>query len=128
MWKAGEVTIETRKPFGPSSGTFSSTGAIPDSGTFLNSSVILGEVDASDVVTVHLTQRFEGALGSFTMRAAITETTTDDPAVLTDDGTWAIIDGTGTYETLRGRGRVIGTVDAGRDLMDRTYTGIVGHG
>jgi hypothetical protein len=55
-----------RKPFGPTPGTFSSTGAIPESGTFLNSIVILGGLDASDFVTVHVTQRFDGALGSVT--------------------------------------------------------------
>jgi hypothetical protein len=36
--------------------------------------VILGGVDASDVVTVDVTQQFDGALGTFTLRAAITET------------------------------------------------------
>ena len=123
MRKADAVTIETQKPFGPSPGTFSSTGAISESGTFLNSSVILGSVDASDSVTVDVTQRFEGALGSFTLRAAITETATEDPHVLSDHGSWAIIDGTGAYETLQGRGRVTGTADENRDLINRTYHG-----
>ena len=125
MWTAGAVTIETRKPFGPSPGTFSSTGAIPESGTFLNSSVILEAVDASDCVTVHVTQRFDGALGTFTLRAAITETATEDPHVLTDDGTWAIIEGTGAYEALQGRGRVTGSADDNLDLISRTYSGTV---
>jgi hypothetical protein len=128
MRKRGAVTIETRKPFGPSPGIFSSTGAIPESGTFLNSSVIFEGVDASDVVTVHVTQRFDGALGTFTLRAAITETATEDPNVLTDDGTWLIIDGTGTYETLQGRGRVTGTADDNLDLISRTYSGTVHRG
>jgi hypothetical protein len=123
--KGGAVTIETRKPFGPSPGIFSSTGAIPESGTFLNSSVIFADSDASDFVTVHITQRFDGALGTFTLRAAITETATQDPNVLTDDGTWVIIDGTGAYETLQGRGRVTGTADDNLDLIRRTYSGTV---
>ena len=122
------MTIETRKPFGPAPGTFSSSGAIPESGTFLNSSVIFEEVDASDFVTVHVTQRFDGALGTFTLRAAITQTASDDPRVLTDDGTWAIIDGTGAYETLQGRGRVIGIADDNLDLISRTYRGTVRRG
>jgi hypothetical protein len=122
------MTMETRKPFGPSPGTFSSTGAIPESGTFVNSSVIFGDLDAPDVVTVHVTQRFDGALGTFTLRAAITETATEHPSVLTDDGTWVIIDGTGAYETLRGRGRVTGTADDKRDLISRTYSGTVRRG
>jgi hypothetical protein len=128
MWSAGAVTIETRKPFGPSPGIFSSTGAIPESGTFLNSSVILEDLDASDFVTVHITQRFDGALGTFTLRAAITETATQDPHVLTDDGTWVITDGTGAYETLQGRGRVTGTADDNLDLISRTYSGTVQRG
>lgn len=125
MRKAAVVTIETQKPFGPSSGTFSSTGAIPESGTFMNSSVIFEDVDASDFVTVHVTQRFDGAFGTFTLRAAITETATEDPNVLTEHGTWAIIDGTGAYQTLQGRGRITGTADDNRDLITRTYTGTV---
>jgi hypothetical protein len=128
MRRAAAVTIETEKPFGPSPGTFSSSGAIPESGTFLNSSVILEDVDAPDSVTVHVTQRFDGALGTFTLRAAITETATEDPNVLTDDGTWVIIDGTSAYETLRGRGRVTGIADDNLDLISRTYSGTVHRG
>lgn len=125
MPKAGTVTIETHKPFGPSPGTFSSTGAIAESGTFLNSSVIFTDPDTSDTITVQVTQRFDGALGTFTLRAAITETATDDPNVLTDDGTWEIIHGTGAYETLQGRGQIAGTTDDNRDLISRTYSGTV---
>jgi hypothetical protein len=128
MRNRGAVTIETRKPFGPSPGIFSSTGAIAESGTFLNSSLILGDVDACDFVTVHVTQRFDGALGTFTLRAAITETENEDPNVLTDDGTWLIIDGTGAYVALQGRGRVTGTVDDTVDLISRTYSGTVRRG
>jgi len=125
MRKGGAVTIETRKPFGPTPGIFSSTGAIPESGTFLNSSVILEAADASDFVTAHVTQRFDGALGTFTLRAAITETATADPHVLTEAGTWVIIGGTGAYEALRGRGRITGTADDNVDLITRTYRGTV---
>jgi hypothetical protein len=128
MRKDAPVTIETHKPFGPSPGIFSSTGAIPESGTFLNSSVIFEDVDASDFVTLHITQRFDGALGTFTLRAAITEIATEDPHVLTDDGTWVITNGTGAYETLQGRGRITGTADDNRDLISRTYSGTVRRG
>jgi hypothetical protein len=121
----GAVTIETRKPFGPAPGIFSSFGAIPESGTFLNSSVIFEGVGAPDVVTVRVTQRFDGALGTFTLRATITETATEDPSVLTDRGTWVIINGTGAYEALQGRGRVMGTADDTLDLISRIYSGTV---
>jgi hypothetical protein len=128
MRNRGAVTIETRKPFGPSPGIFSSIGAISESGTFLNSSLILEDLDACEFVTVHVTQRFDGALGTFTLRAAITETATQNPNVLTDDGTWVIIDGTGAYESLQGRGRVTGTADDTVDLISRTYRGTVRRG
>ena len=128
MPKAGPVTIKTQKPFGPSAGTFASTGAIPESGTFMNSSVIVERVDAPEAIKVHVTQRFNGALGTFTLRAAITETVTEDPNVLADDGTWAIIGGTGAYETLQGRGRVKGIADDNLDLIRRTYSGTMRRG
>ena len=128
MAKAGTVTIEACKPFGPSPGIFSATGAIAESGTVLNSSLILEPLDGPDFVTVHITQRFDGALGTFTLRAVITETATENPHVLTDDGAWAIIDGTGAYETLQGRGLVTGTADEHLDLISRTYRGTVRRG
>lgn len=124
----GAVTIETRKPFGPSAGIFSSTGAISESGSFLNSSLILEGVEAPDSVTVHVTQRFDGALGTFTLRATITEAATGDPHVLADGGTWLIIAGTGAYESLRGRGRLTGIADGGLGLISRTYSGTVRRG
>jgi hypothetical protein len=121
MPRAAAVTIATQKPFGPSPGSFSSIGAISESGTFLNSSVILGCLNASDSVTVDVTQRFEGPLGTFTLRAAISETATEDPHVLNDHGSWVVIDGTGVYETLQGRGWVTGTADDNLGLICRTY-------
>ena len=122
------MTIETRKPFGPFPGVFASTGAITESGTVRNSSLLLERPDGPDFVTVHVTQRFDGALGSFTLRAAITEIATEDPSVLADDGTWEIIGGTGAYEEMRGRGRVTGTADAKIDLISRTYSGTMDRG
>lgn len=119
------VTIETQKPFGPSPGTFSATGAISDSGTFVNSSFVFGGVGAPNFVSVHATQTFDGALGTFTLRVNIKETATEDPNVLTDKGTWAVIDGTGAYETLRGSGQVTGTADDNTGVISRTYTGTV---
>ena len=119
------MTIETRKPFGPKAGIFSSTGAMSESGSFLNSSLILEDVSTPDSVTVHVTQRFEGALGTFTLRAAISQTASGHPRVLSDHGSWVVIGGTESYETLRGRGRVTGTADDALDLIRRTYSGRV---
>jgi hypothetical protein len=128
MRNDGAVTIETRKPFGPKAGIFASTGAMSESGTFVNSSLFLAGLDALDAVTVHVTQRFDGALGTFTLRATITEAATADPHVLADDGTWQIIAGTGAYASLRGRGRLGGIADGELDLISRTYSGTVRRG
>ena len=119
------VTIETEKPFGPSPGTFSATGAISDAGTFVNASFVFGGIGAPNFVSVHAQQRFEGALGTFTLRANIKETETEDPNVLTDEGAWAVVDGTGAYQTLRGGGQVTGTADDNAGVISRTYTGTV---
>jgi hypothetical protein len=72
----------------------------------VNSSFTFSAVGAPNFVIVHVTQWFDGALGTFTLRADITETATADPNVLTDKGTWAILNGTGAYETLRGQGQL----------------------
>jgi hypothetical protein len=128
MREEGTVTIGTRKPFGPAAGIFTSIGAMSESGTFLNSSLILEGADAPGFVTVHVTQRFDGALGTFTLRATITETATAESHVLADDGTWLIIAGTGAYETLRGQGRLSGIADGELDLISRTYSGTVRRG
>jgi hypothetical protein len=122
---AGAVMIETRKPFGPAPGRFCISGALAESGSFSNSSLILDGQSSPRSVTVHVTQRFAGALGTFTLRAEITQTATADPGVLAEDGTWAIIDGAGAYATLRGHGGVTGTADDNHDLITRTYEGVV---
>ena len=119
------VTIQTQKPFGPAPGTFSATGAISDSGTFANVRRTIGGIGAPTFLINHLEQRFEGAFGSFTLRAEIKETLTADPFVLTGEGTWAVLDGTGAYATLRGHGTVTGTADEHTGVITRVYTGRV---
>ena len=96
-----------------------------DAGTFFNSRIAFGGLGAPNFVSVHVTQTFEGALGTFTLRAEIKETATEDPNVLYANGTWAVVDGTGAYETLRGQGQVTGTADDNIDVISRTYTGNV---
>jgi hypothetical protein len=119
------VTIETEKPFGPLPGTFSASGAISDSGTFANTSIVFSAIGAPTFGITHVTAQFEGSLGTFTLRATIKETLTADPNVLTDTGTWSILDGTGAYEHLRGQGEVTGTADDNQNLISRTYAGTV---
>jgi hypothetical protein len=119
------VTIETQKPFGPAPGTFSASGGISDAGSFANVSRKASALGAPTFLINHLQQRFEGVFGTFTLEAQIKETVTQDPNVLTGEGTWALLDGTGAYATLRGRGTVTGTADDNTGVITRTYTGIV---
>jgi hypothetical protein len=123
MASARAVTIRTRKPFGPLAGTFAAAGAMTEAGSFVNSSLIMRGAGDPRVVTVHVTQRFDGAHGTFTLRADITQTATSVPGVLADEGTWALIGGTGAYERLSGSGRVTGTADGNRDVIRRTFAG-----
>ena len=126
--QGGAVTISTQKPFGPSPGTFAATGAISDSGTFFNLSIAFGGLGAPSFVSIHATQEFDGALGSFTIRADIKETVTADPNVATDEGTWAVISGTGAYSSLTGQGQVTGTANESTGVISRTYSGTVRFG
>ncbi|MEO8330692.1 MAG: hypothetical protein ABI586_11845 [Candidatus Nanopelagicales bacterium] len=122
------LTFTTAKPFGPVPGTFEATGGFTDSGTFTNTRFVFGALGAPTFVSIHVTQVFQGTQGSFTLRAEIKETLTQDPLVLVDSGTWAIIDGTGVYETVHGRGAITGTADEHSGVISRTYTGTVRFG
>jgi hypothetical protein len=128
MERARTVTIRTRKPFGPLPGSYAASGAIAESGSFINSSLLVRSSGDPGRVTVHVTQRFDCAAGSFTLRADIVETATRVPGVVADAGTWVVIGGTGEYERLRGRGRVTGTADCNRDVISRTFAGTLRRG
>jgi hypothetical protein len=120
-----EVTIQTSKAPGPVSGTFSATGAFVDSGAINNLDIGFVALGAPDFGITHLTILFTGDDGTFTLKAHIKETLTSDPNVLTDNGTWTIIAGTGAYADLHGHGTVVGTVDDNVNLITRTYEGDV---
>src|SRR5215210_2080498 len=118
--EAQAVTITTEKAFGPVPGTFDATGAFTDSGSFANTSFVFGALGAPKFVSIHVVQVFQGTQGSITLRADIKESLTQDPLVLVDSGTWAIIEGTGAYETAHGRGTVTGTADDHSGVISRT--------
>ena len=119
------VHIETEKPFGALPGTFSAAGGISDSGVFGNLSRTVSAIPAPTFLISHVVQEFEGALGTFVVRAEIKETVTDDPNVLTNEGSWVILRGTGAYETLHGQGQLTGTADHNTGIISRTYIGNV---
>jgi hypothetical protein len=128
MESARAVTIRTRKPFGPLPGTFAAAGAVAESGSFVNSSLLVRGTGDPARVTVHVTQRFDGAHGTFTLRADMTVTATSAPGVVADEGTWIVIGGTGEYERLSGNGRVTGTADGIHDAISRTFAGTMRRG
>jgi hypothetical protein len=119
------ATIVAVKPVGPVPGTFTTAGAISDAGTFRTVRRIVSAIPAPTFLISHLTLVFEGAFGTFTVRAQITESLTADPAILLNEGRWVIVDGTGAYAALRGEGEVIGTVDETLNLITRTFRGVV---
>jgi hypothetical protein len=120
-----QVSIETSKPPGPVSGTFTSSGAITANGTIANLRFGVSALGAPTFQITHVTILFTGTDGTFTMKAQITETLTSDPNVLTDNGTWTIAAGTGIYARLHGQGTVVGSVDENVNLITRTFQGQV---
>lgn len=119
------ITITTHKPLGPVPGTFVTSGAFADSGILVTESRVVSALPSPFGVVTHLLLRFDGQQGSFWMRTQIIETVTDDEHIFANDGVWVIVDGTGTYSTLRGTGDMEGTVDDVANLITRTYTGLV---
>ena len=119
------ITITTSKPFGPAPGTFSVSGAFADSGQMENLSRIASGFGAPTFSGSHLTILFTGANGTFTIKAQILETVTTNPLILTNTGTWTVINGTGAYARLHGTGTVSGTADDTINLITRIYQGSV---
>ena len=118
-----DLVIRTTKTKGPVDGTFSASGAFDDNGTLITEEMTHEEVAAG--LETRLRLRLEGEYGSFTIRASIIETWTEDRAVLANKGTWTIVTGTGAYVSLRGGGTVEGTVDDNTRLVCRTYSACI---
>jgi hypothetical protein len=119
------LSIQTTKPLGPALGQFFASGAFSDSGVLLTERRIVGAVPSPFGVVTDLVLRFEGQYGTFTLQVQIMETVTADPNVFANEGTWAVVDGTGAYATLHGTGDVEGTVDDTANLITRDYVGLV---
>jgi hypothetical protein len=119
------VTIATTKDPGPVPGTFTLAGAITDAGTLTTLNLHFSAVPAPDHLITHLTLRFDGASGSFTVKAQVRETPTSNPEVFANEGVWEIIGGTGAYAKLHGGGRLTGTVADVPNGVNRTFIGEV---
>ena len=118
------ITIDTYRERG-SPGTFSLSGVITDSGTFTTANLVFSGIGAPNFLIIHATYEFVGSLGTFILRTQITETLTADPNVLTGNGNWVILSGTGAYEGLNAQGEITGVTDENLepDVFIRLYTG-----
>ena len=117
------ITIETTR-LGPT-GTFDTSGAFADEGTFEVRDPVFGGPGPGRFVNVHATETFTGTAGTFTMTRNVRVTWGDDPNVRTIDGTWVVTSGTGAYEDLHAHGRISGTVQGSppAETFELTYTG-----
>jgi hypothetical protein len=119
------VTIATDR-FRDAPGDFTATGAVEDSGEFTVEVQHFGGIGAPTFLIIDAIYSFAGALGAFTMRVRIKDTfNPDDPALLTAEGTWVVLSGTGAYDRLHARGTLTGTLDEHAEPAHflRTFTG-----
>ena len=117
------ITIEATR-LGPT-GTFDTSGAFADEGTFEVLAPVFGGPGPGKFVNVHATETFTGTAGTFTMTRKIRVTWGDDPNLRTIDGTWVVTSGTGAYEDLHAHGSISGTAQgsAPPETFVLTYAG-----
>lgn len=117
------ITIEATR-LGPT-GTFSTSGAFVDQGTFEVRDPVFGGPGPGTFVNVHATEMFTGTAGTFTMTRKIQVTWGDDPNVRTIDGFWVVTSGTGAYEDLHAHGTISGTAQGSQppETFVLTYSG-----
>jgi hypothetical protein len=86
--------LDVRYPQPPGVGTFATSGAFTDSGTFIGYSA-----GAAPFGKVRIWRRFAGRKGSIVIQDIFSSPET---------GSWTILSGTGVYAGLHGRGTSIG--------------------
>jgi hypothetical protein len=94
------VTIATQGTFtGPNStaGTFTISGAVSDSGTYVDTFRLAGQ-------TLHLVKTLTGGDGSITLSAQGVVRFTSPTTATFVAGHWRIVSGTGAYADLKGGG------------------------
>jgi hypothetical protein len=109
-------------------GSFTSSGAFADAGSFMVARPTFGGPGPGRFVIVHATETFAGASGTFTVARNVRVTWGDDPTVRTIEGNWVVISGTGAYADLHGHGTISGTVQGfpPAEQFVLTYRGTVG--
>ena len=107
---------------GPASiaGTWVSTGAVSDAGTYVESFEIRGR-------TVHVTKTLTGSAGTIVIAAeAVVEFTSATTARFVA-GHWRVVSGTGAYASLHGEGApaaVSGYVDLAAGTIELLHEGV----
>jgi hypothetical protein len=115
---AGALTISVHRDGGD---TWSASGAFSDSGSFVDDPSFF----AGQSSTFHVVRTFTGAEGSFSARATVRITATDDPNVLAVTGWWAVLSGTVAYVNLRGAGTVAEFFNTSTGVIQGTWQGQV---
>lgn len=94
------VRIETHGVFtgpGSTAGTFTISGAVSDSGTYVDSFRLAGE-------TIHVVKTLSGSGGTITLTAQGVVRWTSPTTATFFAGHWQVASGTGAYEDLQGGG------------------------
>ena len=104
--------------------TWSASGAFSDSGSFVEDPGV-PSFFAGRSSTLHVVRTFIGAAGTFTTRADVRITATDDPTVLAVTGRWAVLSGTSFYENLHGAGSIAESFDTSTGVVKGTWEGTV---
>lgn len=111
------VTFSSQIVVGPFTGTWSSTGALTDSGTLIEPVVnFVGNGE------LHIERVLTGSNGTITIRIQ-SKVTGRGGGITTFDGYWAIVSGTGSYANLHGQGERAATFDSTTRIVSETLTG-----
>jgi hypothetical protein len=114
-----DVTIHTLRS---DTDTWSATGAISDSGPFVDPT----EFIAGSSAMFHATRTFSGEEGTFTAVATVRIVPSSDPDIsFTAVGRWAVTSGTGAYSGMHGGGSVFEEFVPVSESLVGTWTGQV---
>jgi hypothetical protein len=95
---------------GEAAGTFSSSGAINDNGT-VELQLTFGALPAPSTGVLQSLRTLTGQHGTITLRCTQIGRDFSDPADVPNQGSCAVVGGTGAYADLHGHGTLTGTAD-----------------
>ena len=120
--KAGEPSVVSIHVVRDAGGDrWSSDGAFVDSGVFVDDPGVF----AGSSSTYHVWRVFTGDDGTFVARGDVLVRPTDDPAIFQVSGRWAVVEGTGAYQSLHGAGSIAEVFDTGVGVISGSWSGSV---